>query len=81
MPVTIDQEEAIARGRREILRDLNKANEADIDQLVAQIKTLVVDVATEAPPGWRAALDANVDKLKTAVTRRKELKDAMLALP
>jgi Tat protein secretion system quality control protein TatD with DNase activity len=81
MPIVIDPAAAQAAGTRVILRDMNKANEQEIDQISKTIRDLLLLVETDAPAGWRNTLDDAVAALKAAVAERKDIRDALQALP
>jgi triphosphoribosyl-dephospho-CoA synthetase len=82
MPIVIDPAAAQAAGTRVILRDMNKANEQEIDQISKTIRDVIADVADgDAEAGWRQVLDDAVAALKAAVAERKDIKDALQALP
>ena len=81
MPIVIDPAAAQAAGARVILRDMNKANEQEIDALAKAIRDLLMEVSDDAPQGWKATLDQKVADLKAAVAERKDIKDAIQALP
>ena len=81
MPIVVDPAAAQARGTREILRDMNKANEVEIDTIARNIRALMSEVEVDAPQGWRQVLDDQVAALKAAVVERKDIKVASRGLP
>jgi hypothetical protein len=82
MPIAIDPAAAQAAGMRVILREMNKAKEQEIDQACKSIRDLLAGVSDgDAPPGWRQTLDDAVAALKAAVAERKDIRDAVQALP
>jgi hypothetical protein len=81
MPIVIDPAAAQAAGTRVLLKDMNKANEQEIDRIAKAMRDLLQEISDDAPQGWRAALDQQVADLKAAVAERKDIKDALQALP
>ncbi len=81
MAIVIDPAAAQAAGMRVILRDMNKANEQEIDQISHDMRELLQEVEVDAPTGWRNTLDDQVTRLKAAVAERKDIKDTIQALP
>jgi hypothetical protein len=81
MPIVIDPATAQAAGTWVILKDMQKVNEQEIDQVSKDIRVLLQEVEVDAPAGWRNVLDGYVTALKDAVAERKDIKDAIQALP
>ena len=81
MAIVIDPAAAQAAGTRLLLREMDKNNELAIDDLCKRTGQLLREVSDDAPNGWKADLDNFVAALKTGVALRKDIKEAIQALP
>lgn len=82
MPIVIDPVKAQAAGTRVLLREMDKDNEVALDAAAKALRDLLVVIADEnAPDGWKDTWATLSEQLKALVKVRKDIKEAIKALP